>query len=134
MGYRSDVVIAIQKEAYDQEMLLGVGRDDAFHNAAHYVDNVYYWVFNHTKWSESYPQVTYIESILDSLDRQYNDAPSFLSGHAYGFLRVGEDSNDIDERGDPGAYEIYPYTQIEYPEKMIKNTPTIGEQNATAAA
>jgi|TARA_B110001469_G_scaffold100591_1_gene97974 hypothetical protein len=134
MGYRSNVVIAIQKEAYDEEMLLGVGRDDAFHNAAHYLDNAYYWVFNHTKWSEFYPQVTYIESIFDSLDKQYADAPSFLSGHAYGFLRVGEDSNDIDERGDPGAYEIYPHTQIEYPEKMIKNTPTIGEQNATAAA
>ena len=134
MGYRSDVVIAIQKEAYDIEILLGVGRDDAFHNAAHYVDNVYYCVFHGTKWSEFYPQVAYIESILDSLDRQYNDAPSFLSDYAYGFLRVGENSDDIHERGDPGAYEIYPDIQIDYPKEAIKNTPTIGEQNATAAA
>jgi hypothetical protein len=134
MGYRSNVVIAIDKEAYDTELLIGVGRSDGFHYAARLINGVYYWCFKNIKWHEHYPNVKYVQSLLDELDARYRAAPSFLSGPAYGFLRVGEDAADIKERGDPGAYEIYVSTRLEYPEKQIKNTPTIGEQNATAAA
>lgn len=126
MGYRSDVVIAINKDAYDQEMLLGVGRDDAFHNSARLINDTYYWVFKHTKWSEFYPGVSYIESLMDALD--------LVSDNPYGFLRVGEDHLDMETRGVPYDYEIYPYMQIEYPEYLLNQTQMIGEQNATAAA
>ena len=125
MGYRSDVVIAIDKQAYDQEMLLGVGRDDYFHDAAHLIGNVYFWVFEGTKWSPIYPEVAYIESLLDALDD--------LGEPMYGFVRVGEDSADIEEKGAPYEYDIYPTVSIDYPQ-LILNTPMIGEQNAATAA
>ena len=125
MGYRSDVVIAIDKQAYDQEMLLGVGRDDYFHDAAHLIGNVYFWVFEGTKWSPIYPEVAYIESLFDALDD--------LGEQMYGFVRVGEDIADIEERGLPGDYEIYAAVSIDYPQ-LILNTPMIGEQNAATAA
>lgn len=122
MGYRSDVVIAIDKEAYEAEILLGLGRDDYFHNAAHLIGDVYYWVFEGTKWSPIYPEIAYIESLLDALGEPM-----------YGFVRVGEDMADIEEKGVPYEYDIYPTVSIDYPQ-LILNTPMIGEQNAATAA
>ena len=129
MGYRSDVVIAIDKVMYDAEILLGMGRDNGFHDAARLVAGTYYWVFTSTKWNVCYPGVKYIESLMDALDAA--DETGYSS--AYGFLRVGEDANDIEERGDPCSYEIYSEVHIDYPQSIL-DKPKIGEQNATAAA
>lgn len=127
MGYRSDVVIAIEKEVYDKEMLLGLGRDDYFHNAARLVDDVYYWVFTGVKWYTTYPEIQYMESLLTALD------DCDLASCKYGFLRIGEDAVDIDERGLPDEYDIHPHVSLEYPQSIL-DTPMIGERNAATAA
>jgi len=130
MGYRSDVVIAIEKEVYDAEILLGLGRDNWFHNAARLDKNdVYYWVFECTKWSDSYPECAYVTRLIDSIgcvDENIN---------RYAFVRVGEDGDDIEEEGSPAAFDItavtYQSAYVEYPFETFK-IPTIGERNAAA--
>ena len=136
MGYRSDVFIAIKKEAYEQEMLLGIGRDEGFHNAARLNEkDVYYWSFEGTKWSDSYPECAYVINLIDSIALSEGGEDKFA------FARTGEDGEDTEEMGNLDAFNI---TVVQYQSAYIDfaydssytilNTPTIGAQNATAAA
>jgi hypothetical protein len=132
MGYRSDVVIAIEKEVYDAEILLGLGRDNWFHNAARLDKGAYYWVFEGTKWSDSYPECAYVTRLLDSIGCvDANDSK-------YAFVRAGEDGDDTEELGNPDAFNItlvtYQSAYIEYDFDTSPKIPTIGEQNAATAA
>jgi len=132
MGYRSDVVIAIEKEVYEAEILLGQGRSDWFHNAARLVNGVYYWVFEGTKWYETYPECIYVTRLIDSIGCVEENE------HRYAFVRVGEDGDDIDEEGSPGTFDIttitYQSAYVDYNFDTSPKTPTIGEQNAATAA
>jgi hypothetical protein len=136
MGYRSDVFIAIKKEVYDQEMLLGVGRDEWFHNAARLnEENVYYWSFEGTKWSDIYPECAYVINLIDLIALSEGGEDKFA------FARTGDDGEDTEEMGNLEAFDIevvqYQSAYIETNEPNRNYSPlrpTLGEQNATAAA
>ena len=131
MGYRSDVVVAIQKEVYEAELLLGQGRSDWFHNAARLSNDTYYWVFNCTKWSVTYPECAYVEDLIESIVNSDN----YLK---CAFVRTGEDGADTDVYGNPDAFDIslveYQSAYIEHDFDTSFNNLTIGDQNAATAA
>mgnify|MGYP001600483719 CR=1 FL=1 len=122
MGYRSEVIIAIKHEAYQKEILIGKGCSLPFHNASRYCpDNeVYYWHFSGIKWYEHHSEISYINELLTSIS--YED---------YGFVRVGEDPEDIEIRGLPSDFDIYPQAYISF-DQTILDLPMRGEKNDAA--
>jgi len=126
MGYRSDVVIAIEKEVYEQEKFIDLDLDHPFRDAARLVDNVYYWVFEGVKWNSNHPEISGIENIFSTLD---------YAGKSdqYAFVRAGEDVVDADQEGTPSNFGLSLRPIITY-DRDILNTPMIGEQNAATAA
>ena len=67
-------------------------------------EGAYYW--SYLKWYESYSDVSAFESIMDLLDEMALDGD-------YGFIRLGEDFDDHELRGDPGQFEMYINRSIE---------------------
>jgi hypothetical protein len=72
------------------------------------------------KWYESYSGVACHESLLNLADeyieaQENNQAMQNLT-ISYGFVRIGEETNDIDERygGDDGYSLLYPVRSIQF--------------------
>ena len=117
MGYRSEVVLAIGKEAMPLFM-----HTLAKHPAVHELcyehaeritdfceegEIVFRW--SGVKWYQGYPDVNAITDLMDRLDEaETNDV--IMAKH-YRFVRVGEDSDDIVIRGQ-GFWDIHPVTSI----------------------
>ena len=108
MGYRSDVAFAcdpIIKEVvetmaeWDKEFksLLDWGEDYS-------ADNFGRWRFEDVKWYESYPDVQVIENIMNMCDNVDVNGCSYDS---YGFIRIGEELEDIELKGDPSTFDLY---------------------------
>lgn len=110
MGYRSNVTIAISKYARMQAFVEGnlpklmQGANSPPANCEE--DAALYWEFVDIKWYESYPDIKEVITFLDSLE--YNEAlPRLQHGQAhYGFMRLGEEQEDIEAEGDPYLYGI----------------------------
>jgi len=103
MGYRSEVCIALDASATDSlnaflEVLPGNSLKELLNDADetnHSEDTVkYYW--HHIKWYEGYPGIDEMETLL-----------SHLPDEAYGFVRIGEDYQDIEERGLAYEFDIH---------------------------
>lgn len=108
MGYRSDVAFAcdpivkdiVQTVAeWDKEFkeLLDCGDDLS-------PDNHGRWLFSYVKWYESYPDVQIVENIMTMLDNV--DIKGFCYD-SYGFVRLGEEMDDNEMRGDTSAFDLY---------------------------
>lgn len=109
MGYRSDVGFAcdpIIKQVietvgeWDQEFkeLLDYGEDLAEgHDQGR-------WRFEYAKWYDSYPDVQIMENIMTMCD---NVDISGLCYDTYGFIRIGEELDDVEMKGDPSAFDLY---------------------------
>ena len=109
MGYRSDVgfagdpiikqVIEIVGE-WDSEFkeLLDYGEDLAEGDAQGR------WRFEYAKWYDSFPDVQIMENIMTMCD---NVDTSGLCYDSYGFIRIGEELEDIEMKGDPSAFDLY---------------------------
>jgi hypothetical protein len=131
MECRYGVFIAIKKEVYDQEMLLGVGRDEWFHNAARLNEkNVYYWSFESHEWNDSRPECAYVMSLLDSI------ALSKGGDDKFAFASTDEDGTGTEEIGNLEAFDIEvvqyqsAYIEINAPSYNYSPLrPTLGEQN-----
>lgn len=67
-------------------------------------DGAYYW--SYVKWYESYPCISAFESIMSLLDEMALDSE-------YGFIRLGEDFDDHEMRGDPSEFEMFINRSIE---------------------
>ena len=67
-------------------------------------DGAYYW--SYVKWYESYPCISAFESIMSLLDEMALEVE-------YGFIRLGEDFDDHEMRGDPGNFDMYINRSIE---------------------
>ena len=114
MGYRSDVGFAcvpvIKKVVetmaeWDSEFkeLLDYGED---FSCTH--DGRYRW--EDVKWYDSYPDVQIIENIMQMCDNVDSDT---LAYDSYGFVRIGEELDDIEMKGDTCAFDIYVNRSIE---------------------
>ena len=109
MGYRSDVAFACDpivkdivqtiaewdsdlKELLDCASDLSPGDDDGR------------WLFTYMKWYESYPDVQIVENIMSMLDEVDIDGFCYDS---YGFIRLGEETDDSELRGCTSSHELY---------------------------
>ena len=107
MGYRSDVCIAINSEvkAYAliannwPSLLDDADRTDETTCAS------YYWM-DGWKWYESYKEVNAVMKFLDEVDDQFDDPP-------YAFVRLGEEYQDIEIRGEPWNFGVEIHRSIQ---------------------
>ena len=117
MGYRSDVgwacdpavaeVIGAVLELNPKESnsdihtLIDEGRDR--HRGFERLDRLY---FDHLKWYEGYHDVDMFNRLMEFLDAYGLD-------DFYGFIRIGEETDDIEQRGVPYEYDMYINRSIE---------------------
>ncbi len=117
MGYRSDVgwacdsavaeVIGAVLELNPKESnpdihsLVDHGRDNHWGHSR--LDRLF---FEHVKWYESYNDVDMFNRLMEFLDAYGLD-------DFYGFIRIGEETDDIEQRGVPYEYDMYINRSIE---------------------
>ena len=115
MGYRSDVAIAVGKykiaefeKMYEKECFFPVIKK--YENY-----NVYYW--ESVKWYLDYSVIKEIMTFLEQLDWDYENKifpeELWINNH-YGFMRVGEETEDIEMLGEPYEYNMYINRSIEF--------------------
>ena len=126
MGYRSEVVLVVGKEVMPQFMVTMAKSPDAralcFAEATRHEDyeekgNMLF-AWDCIKWYDSYEEIRAIEDFLDWCDSE--DVPSQdakgerVSGdECYRFVRIGEEVEDIEERGS-GFWDVGVRRSIEF--------------------
>ena len=126
MGYRSQVVLAISKHLTPFLTLATSQNADAqslvFKHADTFDrdyggDKSWLMVWDGIKWYESYEDIQTIEKFVQeaSCDEYQFEIEGEIqaSSEHIRFVRVGEESGDIETIGD-GFWDIYPSTQINY--------------------
>lgn len=117
MGYRSDVLVGIDKEKYAERMLLdgGIPQDLALKHAEK-ADvqgrTILYWFFGYNKWYDSYPEVKAVNQFVEDLAGEFDELSAEEQKarrwvNYAGLLRIGEEDTDIDSIGDPYSLDIY---------------------------
>jgi len=108
MGYRSEVYLRIAEplvEVVDAARKLDENLDKMLSVAeVERVDEAktdFHWEY--TKWYDTYPEVRAVESLLDML--QDDD---------YGFIILGEEQGDIEQKGYPSDYDMYTNTSVDW--------------------
>ncbi len=106
MGYRSEVVIALNKTVIAKLVLTGNTLPKLFLYADNQLINdcAYYYIFEGIKWYQEYPEIIYINSFLDTLDIA-----------DFGFIRSGDEVTDIEILGSPYNYDMYLEKHLSYP-------------------
>ena len=95
MGYRSNVKLALKKQVYydNQASILESIKDC---DSISETEEAYFFLWESVKWYESYEDVKAITKLMSS-----------LKSEDFGFMRIGEDKDDIEEAGEPYEYDIY---------------------------
>ena len=118
MGYRSNVVIVLSKEAKElldaklstlpqetKESIEGVFSSANKHFIHESGDELFHWSW--IKWYTNYPEIAFIERFLDTLEDEDKE---------FGFMRIGEDLGDVEQKGyylnDP--FQSYIEVNIKY--------------------
>lgn len=104
MGYRSDVVLAVCKESYTAALISDKIPALLKSHSNKTFDKGIYWKFEGIKWSDHYEEIGEVDVFL-----------SELGDVDYGFVRTGENKEDIEERGDPSEFDIEIYVEIDSP-------------------
>ena len=126
MGYRSQVVLAISKHLTPFLTLATSQNTEAQALVFKYADTFerdyggdksWLLVWDDIKWYESYEDIQAIEKFVqeascDEYEFEVDGIKEASSEHIR-FVRVGEESGDIETIGD-GFWDIYPSTQINY--------------------
>jgi len=108
MGYRSDVAIGFDKPAnalleayasFDRELSTLLRNADS--KVEHDTLTKYYWAGE--KWYDTYPEVATLQEIME-----------LLPLCSFGFLRIGEDYEDIEEHGHPADFDIWVSREISF--------------------
>ena len=68
------------------------------------------WRFEDVKWYQSFPDVQVIENIMGMCE---NTNQNYLCYGSYGFVRIGEEYEDIELKGDPSAFDLYVHRSID---------------------
>ena len=117
MGYRSDVGWACdpavaevidavlelnpKQDNSDIHSLVDMGRDR--HWGSNRTDRLY---FESVKWYDGYYDVDMFNRLMEFLDAYGLD-------EFYGFIRIGEETDDIEQRGCPYEFDMYINRSIE---------------------
>ena len=126
MGYRSSVVLAISKHLTPFFMMKVSQNKSAetlvFRDADHFdrdYDGDKSWLirWDHIKWYESYEDIEALEKFIsEACSDEYEfevDGKAQSSCEHIRFVRVGEESGDVEMSGD-GFWDIYTNTSICY--------------------
>ena len=115
MGYRSEVVLAVDKKLMPEFLAHLATSDEAktmvFADHDHldqdYCDEGHLLVtWNGIKWYESYPEVNVIEKFISEMDEDEDKSEMFK------FVRIGEDYDDVEDRG--YGFDIHVNRSIDY--------------------
>ena len=129
MGYRSQIVIAVAKNIYDHQVIMETVPECLLNHESEVVEGVadvgeaIFWRLDEWKWYEEYPDVKAIIEWFEMLDQeeelavlirpkvaaQWGNGPMKIYNDdmpPYAMLRVGEEKDDIEERGDPSYYDM----------------------------
>ena len=126
MGYRSQVVLAISKHLtpfFTLKVTQNKAAESLVFADADTFDRDYggdkSWllVWDSIKWYESYEDIGTLETFIneacsDEYEFEVDGKPEASSEHIR-FVRVGEEADDIECRGDC-FWDIYPHTSISY--------------------
>jgi len=106
MGYRSEVALALCPEA--DELLQANAKwipelAELIKDSESDAEERYFW--SSIKWYESFPEIDAINRFL-----------AFLECHdwQFGFIRLGEEENDIERMGQPSEYDMFVSRAIEW--------------------
>ena len=132
MGYTSTVIFGIRKDVYLKCMLLQnipkcLQQSDNGVTITPHNENMY-WEIQGWKWYESYPEIQEIYAWFDWLEdyeenphkpveyfRDKDNKPIIGNYPAFGGIRIGEDSTDIQEWGYPSDFDLYVSVSIYTP-------------------
>ena len=115
MGYRSEVVLAVNKEIIPEFLAYLATNEEArilVYSHADHMDQDYEQgghllvSWSGIKWYESYPEIAVIEKFTCELDADTD------KGEMFRFIRVGEDYEDIEQRG--YGFDIHVNRAIDY--------------------
>lgn len=144
MGYRSQIIIGIDKSVWDYHKGRSTAPSALIEEEEHthiqlFDDNpkdIWKAIFFHLddwKWYESYPDVEEITDWFSIIEKEEemkqlirpkvtsqwgprNSAKNYIDERPpYGFIRTGEDNDDIEELGDPSHFEISVSIEIASP-------------------
>ena len=109
MGYRSEVALKLNKPASSALNAFASMSEDiktllSDADAATKDDengHAYFWSW--VKWYDSYKEIGLIDEFLNVLPYE-----------SYGFIRLGEETDDIEHRGSPSDFDMYVNRSIEY--------------------
>ena len=134
MGYRSQVVLAVDKvlmgkflacvsQCESTKNLVFAQADEKIEN--YNGDGNFLFRWDSVKWYDGYKEVDCISNFMDEADGMVVDTITFespaggpehtrdaMGDEYYRFVRVGEESDDIEDRGE--GFEIHTQTSIEY--------------------
>jgi|TARA_R110000744_G_scaffold119359_2_gene222768 hypothetical protein len=106
MGYSSKVVISISKPAMAYCIATGVVFPSIFQECLREkLEFNEVFIFEDTKWYESYPEVAAVYTFIDMLNDVHDEIPPLRPNDLphIALMRVGEDPGDVEHTD--GAYE-----------------------------
>lgn len=107
MGYRSDVIIALNEKIIFRDLVTQeipkIIKELPFSKGF----NATYYKVEDWKWYHDYTDVREIEDYFFKLSEE--------DEILFGAIRVGESAGDIEEWGNPHEYELYAQTSIDCP-------------------
>lgn len=119
MGYRSEVVIVVDKNHTNKilneipkQKWDNVSNTSVKLSCGNSIKTTLFHIYD-TKWYQSFESIKGFEDvdavmgILDSIDEIEGDS-------SYAFVRIGEELNDIEQKGDPDKHGISITNSIEF--------------------
>ena len=112
MGYRSEVILAIDAEVVPALMAAFAKCEETQKLCTQHVDNLdtdydgkgnWLMRWDHIKWYDSFPEIAMLNNLIEALeDDDLNEfgMKDIDDGHSlFRFVRVGEDMDDNEQRG-----------------------------------
>ena len=106
MGYRSEVAIRCQKNAFEMlKKAYGTFNPDKLLNKG---DNDYLLYWDWVKWYDEYSHVAAITDVMGELDVMFGGDNEEIVEHYYGykFMRLGADDDDVEVRSNCNDIEL----------------------------
>ena len=101
MGYRSDVRIAIIKEVYMDALIKENFPEIFIENEPDIIDGNRYYSFDDIKWYDDFPDIAECMKFLNNLPEE-----------DWGFIKIGENDDDVESFGSPWDFDMYVETSI----------------------
>lgn len=114
MGYRSDVVLAVSKDLMPHFLNVMAAEPDTRAFVFKHCDTLqedyegkgtFLVAWNDVKWYESYPEVKAIQGFIEECEADLIEDIEDCYEH-YRFVRLGEDSGDVAEKGELLCFDI----------------------------